>query len=521
MSPDGAQERDPEAGRRLVRVAIGGAAIAVLLTGFFQMRAADWPIYAIVAALTVVLTAPPVRILPDLSLPVPLMAAMSGFLYIGGLPILVVNFAVDLVMSVLVRVLPPEVVGRVRPLRLLRDFRSSPSGSRFGPMRVVNVEHAVFIVGLAARWWVATAVTGGEPIWTSVVAIAIAEVVGYSVWGGLSFLPVFPDRPLFPLAGSQEQIRPLIGDIALTLQIVVTAFIYLIVYSYAETGLLGAGTFAVASLAVLLVLERLNDRRLQLEEQNRTLARLNRELEHRERLSAIGKMASVVSHQILQQLGVIGIYANLVRTASTDGSAPESALARTRLHGAAIEGALEDVNRVLRDLLVFSRDLRVNPYHHEVVSLLEEAAAAARPTAEEHGVRLRVECPGDLGAELDKLKMKQALENVLRNAIDASPAGGEVVVGARRDGDVLEVFVTDEGAGVPLENREAIFTPFFTTKENGSGLGLAIAREFTRAHGGDVDVVPGAGGRGARFRLRLPVGGDAGSSRAGVPTPSR
>src|SRR6185369_8354047 len=97
------------------------------------------------------------------------------------------------------------------------------------------------------------------------------------------------------------------------LQIVLTAFIYLIVYGYGGAGLLGAGTFACASIGVLAVLNRLNDRRLQLAEQNRQLEQLNRELAHSERLSAIGKMASVISHQILQQLGVIGIYANLVR----------------------------------------------------------------------------------------------------------------------------------------------------------------------------------------------------------------
>ena len=74
------------------------------------------------------------------------------------------------------------------------------------------------------------------------------------------------------------------------------------------------------------MLQRLNERRLPVEEQNRRLEALNRELEHRERLSAIGKMSSVVSHQILQQLGVIGIYADLIRHADADAdAAPRSA----------------------------------------------------------------------------------------------------------------------------------------------------------------------------------------------------
>src|SRR6185295_3693219 len=109
------------------------------------------------------------------------------------------------------------------------------------------------------------------------------------------------------------------------------------------------------------MLQRLNERRLTVEEQNRRLIVLNRELEHRERLSAIGKMSSVVSHQILQQLGVIGLYADLIRNADGDAAI---AVPQMRSNAAAIEGALADVNRVLTDLLVFSKDLRLNLYTH-------------------------------------------------------------------------------------------------------------------------------------------------------------
>jgi signal transduction histidine kinase len=107
---------------------------------------------------------------------------------------------------------------------------------------------------------------------------------------------------------------------------------------------------------------------------------------------------------------------------------------------------------------------------------------------------------------LDKLKVRQAVVNVVRNAIDASPAGGEVVVRADLRDGWAEIAVTDQGAGVPEGDRATVFTPFFTTKEHGTGLGLAIAREFTEAHGGRI-VLETGNGAGATFVLRLPVGG--------------
>ena len=167
------------------------------------------------------------------------------------------------------------------------------------------------------------------------------------------------------------------------------------------------------------------------------------------------------------------------------------------------------MNRVLTDLLVFSRDLRLNVYEHRACPLLAECVDAVRAAAGARGVTLRLECAADPTAVLDKLKVKQVVVNLLQNAIEASPAGSEVVVrAAARDGQ-LEIAVTDHGPGVRAEDREAVFTPFFTRKEHGTGLGLAIAREFTEAHGGRIAVEDAEGG-GARFVLRLPLAGPPG-----------
>jgi len=186
------------------------------------------------------------------------------------------------------------------------------------------------------------------------------------------------------------------------------------------------------------------------------------------------------------------------------GADPASAVAQSKLNAAAIEEALSGVNRVLTDLLVFSKDLRLNLYAQELGGLLGECIEESRPTAEARGEMLSLEGPAEPTVTLDKLKIKQAVVNVLRNAIDASPGGGEVLVQERSRDGWVEISVSDRGPGVPEEDREAAFTPFFTTKVHGTGLGLAIAREFAEAHGGSIRVER-RDGPGATFVLRLPI----------------
>src|SRR6185436_2481402 len=107
---------------------------------------------------------------------------------------------------------------------------------------------------------------------------------------------------------------------------------------------------------------------------------------------------------------------------------PDAAATQARVNAAAIQGALDAVNRVLTDLLVFSKDLRLNLYEHPLEGLVEESVEECRPEADARHVALRLDGGGDVPVVLDKLKVKQALVNVLRNAIEASPAGQAVVV---------------------------------------------------------------------------------------------
>jgi signal transduction histidine kinase len=495
--------------RAVLQGILVAAGVAATIAGALALRLDDWPIYVAFTLLSFVLFVPSVEVLPSLTLPLPGLALCTGFLYIGGLPIVFVrNVAPPFLWQLARLILPERFTGRLPELPLW-------GGGRFFSLRGVNLmdrgavgaDWAAFSIGLTIRWLVAERLASGAPPVSRPVAILGGEVAGYLFWGLLSLVPILSFRPIYAWQ-APGGLRPVFRDLGLIMILALTPFVFLIAYGYATHGLVGAVVWSLAALGLHFMLQRLTDRRLVVEEQNRRLEALNRELQHRERLSAIGKMSSVISHQMLQQLGVIGLHADLIRHAD-GGEDPAAAVAQAKENAGAIEDALGGVNRVLTDLLVFSRDLRLNVYEHRACPLLAECVDAVRAAAGARGVTLRLECAADPTAVLDKLKVKQVVVNLLQNAIEASPAGSEVVVRATaRDGQ-LEIAVSDHGPGVRAEDREAVFTPFFTRKEHGTGLGLAIAREFTEAHGGRIAVEDAEGG-GARFVLRLPLAGPPG-----------
>ena len=108
---------------------------------------------------------------------------------------------------------------------------------------------------------------------------------------------------------------------------------------------------------------------------------------------------------------------------------------------------------------------------------------------------------GKIPADWDHLQA--AVVNLLRNAGESTPAGGQVLVSSLRDGDDVLIRVTDTGSGIAPELQSRIFEPYFTTKQSGSGLGLMITQRIVRAHGGEV-VLESAPGRGLTLTIRLP-----------------
>jgi signal transduction histidine kinase len=211
-----------------------------------------------------------------------------------------------------------------------------------------------------------------------------------------------------------------------------------------------------------------------------------------EKLAGIGRMAAGVAHEINNPLQVLIGYVQLERR---DAGPRQS----ERL--AAIEVEARRCREIVDGLLELSRPT-VKPAPIDLRALCEDVAAGLRVSMDPPQGALGIDGAGV--ARGDGPKLRQAIFNLMKNAVEATHASGRVDVRiAAADGDQVEVSIHDTGPGLTDETRQRVFEPFFTTKAGGTGLGLAVSRAIALAHGGDIAVAEGQP-RGAVFTLRLP-----------------
>jgi signal transduction histidine kinase len=252
-------------------------------------------------------------------------------------------------------------------------------------------------------------------------------------------------------------------------------------------------------------------------EKNRELAHTNqllstaqREAARAQRLSAIGQLAATVAHKIGTPLTALSGHVQLLEE---DPNLNDDA--RRRLQ--TVEGQIEQTSRIIQDLLIYAR--RPEPVFAplDLNQCLDECLSLLRPEIDGHNVTLVKELDPRLEKlQADQQQIQEVLCNLIDNALDAMPQGGQLTVrtyslpptGPRALDERYAVEIDDTGPGIEPEMKGQIFQPFFTTKKSGhgTGLGLAIALESIRAHGGTI-TVDSEPGKGAHFVVSLPVSG--------------
>jgi signal transduction histidine kinase len=173
-----------------------------------------------------------------------------------------------------------------------------------------------------------------------------------------------------------------------------------------------------------------------------------------------------------------------------------------------IVGETDRLNRSVTQLLSFARNTSLASVPCSVDDLVSTVVELFHAEADGQGMTL--ECRSEAHHELDGMRasaIRDALSNLLINALQATPSGGLIKVEAYTEGDQLIVAVTDTGTGVAAELRERIWEPFFTTRQRGTGLGLAIVRKRIEEVGGTTRLAAGREGEGARFEIILPLNG--------------
>ena len=262
----------------------------------------------------------------------------------------------------------------------------------------------------------------------------------------------------------------------------------------ASSGSLTADVRSVMELLAGQVAIAIDDSRL-LEEN----LRLERELAERERLASLGRMAATVAHEIKNPLSAIKSIAQVMREDEQLNHEYERDL---RL----IVGETDRLSQSVTQLLSFARKESAAEQPLGVDELLHSVIDLFRANAREQGIRLDCEIRSDATLTGKCVSaLRDAVSNLLLNALQATPSGGHVALIADATNGELSITVEDSGAGIAPDLRERIWEPFFTTRQRGTGLGLAIVRKRVQEVGGSASLVAPGNGRGAVFHLRLPL----------------
>jgi two-component system, NtrC family, sensor kinase len=252
--------------------------------------------------------------------------------------------------------------------------------------------------------------------------------------------------------------------------------------------------------------QRIEEATTDLARKNRTLAELNdllvaarRDLTAKERLAALGQLAGTIAHELGNPLNSISGHVQLLEQ---QRDLPESV--RTDL--ATVSAEVRRMTGVIRRFLDSTGGLRPAPEEVDLHTLLHEALDMSLSAEARARLDVQVDVgPGLTRAITDPSLVRHVLTNLIANAVDAMPEGGQLRLEVRAEGPDLALAVRDSGSGISPEERRRIFEPFYTTKPRGkgTGLGLAICREIARALKGRIDVESQIG-QGSTFILWIP-----------------
>jgi signal transduction histidine kinase len=223
----------------------------------------------------------------------------------------------------------------------------------------------------------------------------------------------------------------------------------------------------------------------------------------------MGKMAVNIVHEIRNPMGSIELMASLLRR-DLNEDLPKKELADRICTG------IHSLNHIIENLLTFARDRKPAMESADINGLIDESLSVIEPMVKRN--RIVVSTNLDQQTRMihcDRDLMKQALVNLMLNAVQAMGGGGELqVTSNRRDlqdfttgkpNRFIQLRIADTGHGMPPDVKARIFDPFFTTKEQGTGLGLALLHKIIRAHGGFVGV-DSSPGQGTIFTMMIPLG---------------
>ena len=231
-----------------------------------------------------------------------------------------------------------------------------------------------------------------------------------------------------------------------------------------------------------------------------SIENINTQLQVSERLAALGRITAGVAHEVKNPLNSMRLWLENLKE-SLPSQTDESAMQAVNV----LDSEIDRLDAVVKRFLDFSRPMDVRLEPTQLADLLHEVLELAHPQLEKSNVHVAQLLPIDVPEVFgDRALLTQAILNLVLNAVDAMPDGGQLQLTLSRRGDMAEITVGDTGKGIPIEHRQKVFQLFFTTRPGGSGIGLASTFRIVQLHNGSIDFTSEVG-RGTTFRIELPL----------------
>jgi len=231
----------------------------------------------------------------------------------------------------------------------------------------------------------------------------------------------------------------------------------------------------------------------------RRLVALERRTRDAERLAELGTLTGGLAHEIKNPLSTVQLNLQLLQE---DLGASDAVSPRVLRRLSTVKDETTRLRDILDDFLRYAGRIELDRKPTDLASLLDELVDFLAPQAELQRVTLRLDAP-PIEAPVDARLLKQALLNLMLNALQVMPEGGELMLRARAADNEVTIEVTDTGPGIPPADQQRIFDAYYSKRRGGTGLGLAMTRRIVLEHGGTIQLYSELG-KGSTFRIRLP-----------------